>query len=124
MEDHRDKLSVDEGLLWLCRSDQVIAYLASKYGTPTLSRASLSDFGYDPGPQGLSLEQHFYGDLVDIVIHQQLAGKAAEAISSRVREVAGGILSPDAIAWHNKGPPGAVPTSIHRCGRLKSNDKS
>ncbi|MCL5077516.1 MAG: DNA-3-methyladenine glycosylase 2 family protein [Actinobacteria bacterium] len=97
LEDHSLKLSVDEGLLWLCQSDQVIAYLASKYGTPTLSRASLSDFGYDPGLPGLSLEQRFYGDLVDIVIHQQLAGKAAEAISSRLRHVAGGILSPDAI---------------------------
>lgn len=97
MEDHSEVRSVDKGLLWLCQLDPVIAYLASKYGTPTLSRASLSDFGFDPSPLGLSQEQRFFADLVDIVIHQQLAGKAASAISNRVREVVGGVLSSGSI---------------------------
>lgn len=89
--------SVDEGLLWLCQHDPIIAYLASKYGAPTLTRASLSEFGFDPTSPGLEMKQRFYADLVDIVIHQQLAGKAAAAISSRVREAVGGTLAAGSI---------------------------
>lgn len=68
--------------------------------------------------QGIPLETRLFSDLVDIVTHQQLAGKAAVAILTRMKSLLGNpfdpsnILSADLELLRSCGLSGAKMTSI------------
>ncbi len=82
----------------LSEADPVIARLASLHGLPILEKRSLVDFtveGWeDPAYSRADL---LFSELVEVVIHQQLAGKAAVAITSRVRQAFDGQITAERV---------------------------
>lgn len=93
-----DPAALKAAVAELSDSDPVIARLAQNYGLPTLDRRSLPDFTIEYGkPVAVPLEDQLFSDLVEVVIRQQLAGKAAIAISGRVRAALMDNLTPQAV---------------------------
>lgn len=87
--------ALQEALSQLCSLDPVIAHLRQRHGIPTINRRSLVDFNVsEDSSMEVPIEISLFSDLVDIVIHQQLAGRAAVAISSRVKKLLGEPLTP------------------------------
>lgn len=93
-----DLIALKAAVAELSGSDPVIASLAQNYGLPTLDRKSLADFTieYDE-PVAVPLEDQLFSELVEVVIHQQLAGKAAIAITRRVRAALMDNLTPQMV---------------------------
>lgn len=87
-----------EAVAALSRVDPIIARLASRHGVPALDRNSLVEFALeaDEPPQG-SVEDRLFSELVEVVVHQQLAGKAALAISGRVKAALGDDVTPERV---------------------------
>lgn len=85
------------GLHVICSKDPIIAFLAERHGPPVLERKSLPSSALDASKTEDTLEHKYFAELVDIVIHQQLAGAAAVAISKRFRETVGDRIEPDSV---------------------------
>ncbi len=91
-------ISLKDAVATLSYSDPIIARLASRHGIPVFDRNSLTDFALDTHelPQE-SMEDRLFSELIEVVIHQQLAGKAALAITARVRAALGDQVTPGRV---------------------------
>lgn len=125
-----DPVALKAAVAELSGIDRVIAYLAERHGHPVLDRSSLVDFAIDTESDVLdSLEDRLFSELVDIVVHQQLAGKAAVAISTRVKDALGGGLTPKAVissspeVLRSAGLSGAKIAAITELARLITDGK-
>ncbi len=87
-----------EAVAALSRVDPIIARLVAIHGVPILDRTSLVELTSDAGelPHG-SVEDRLFSELVEVVVHQQLAGKAALAISGRVKAALENDVAPERI---------------------------
>ncbi len=90
-----DPAALNEALYALTQADPVIADLAGKYGVPVLDKKSLTDFTVE-GEETMagSVDDRLFCELVEVVIHQQLAGKAAVAITGRFKAALGNCVTP------------------------------
>ncbi len=87
-----------EAVAALSRVDPIIARLANSHGVPVLDRTSLVELTSDVDePLQVSVEDRLFSELVEVVIHQQLAGKAALAISGRVKAALGYDVTPERV---------------------------
>jgi 3-methyladenine DNA glycosylase/8-oxoguanine DNA glycosylase len=68
---------------WLRKRDRVLAGLIDRHGTP-------------PRRRRVAVAQRF-GALAEIVIYQQLAGKAAASIHNRFVDALDGVVTPEAV---------------------------
>ena len=87
-----------EAVTALSRVDPIIAKLAAIHGVPIFDRSSLVELTSDSVklPQR-SVEERLFSELVEVVVHQQLAGKAALAISGRVKAALGYDVTPERV---------------------------
>lgn len=94
-----DNNEIKQALAVLTNSDPVLAHLASVYGVPILSRSSLPNFTLEQLSvmDERELDQRLFNELVETVLHQQLAGSAALAITSRLKSALGGVISSKAV---------------------------
>ncbi|TAN23359.1 MAG: DNA-3-methyladenine glycosylase 2 family protein [Actinomycetota bacterium] len=93
-----DPIALKEALAELTNVDPVIAGLASRYGVPVLDKKSLVDFTVDgEETEARSVDDGLFCDLVEVVIHQQLAGKAAVAITARFKAALGNLIVPGSV---------------------------
>lgn len=82
----------------LSAADPVIARLAGRHGLPVLDRRSLRDFAVEDGaPLEASEDERLFSELVEVVVHQQLAGKAAIAITTRLKAALEGRMTPERV---------------------------
>lgn len=114
-----DPAVLAEAVEQLSALDPVIAKLAGRHGLPILDKRSLVDFTLEGGrPSNSSMGAIFFSELVEVVIHQQLAGKAAIAITERFKAALGGridlhaVLSIDSEKLRASGLSGAKISAI------------
>lgn len=90
---------IKQALGVLTSSDPILAHLASVYGVPILSRSTLPKFTLEQASvmDDSELDQRLFSELVETVLHQQLAGSAAIAITSRLKSTLGGVINSKAI---------------------------
>ena len=95
---HSDPVALKEALGALTKADPVIADLAGRYGVPVLDKKSLTDFTVE-GEETLagSVDDRLFCELVEVVLHQQLAGKAAVAITGRFKAALDNCVTPEKV---------------------------
>ena len=88
-----------EGLIdELSAKDPVIARLAERHGLPVFEMRSITGLRQKaPELAGRSVGVVLFSELVEVVIRQQLASRAAVAIAVRVADAIGGFMTPQAI---------------------------
>ena len=93
-----DPVVLEEAVTALSAVDPVIARLADRHGIPVLDRRSLRDFALEEAIlQEASEDERLFSELVEVVVHQQLAGRAAIAIGTRIKAALGGRTTPERV---------------------------